>query len=75
MHFMRHSDSKLTLKTYTDGFVLSMAESIGKLPGMGDSLIDLLTGDFSCRSEFICGESDSPFLVSKITKNKALASI
>ena len=43
MELARHSDMRLTMKTYTDVAQLPLAETVRKLPSIGDSQIDSQT--------------------------------
>jgi integrase len=43
MELARHSDMRLTMKTYTDVAQLPLAETVHKLPSIGDSQIDSQT--------------------------------
>ncbi len=44
MEMMRHSDIKLTMKTYTDASQLPVKEALGKLPWLGDEPANHVTG-------------------------------
>lgn len=56
MELMRHSDMRLTMKTYTDASKLPLAEAIEKLPSLQSSPIASLNAGKSCPNVSISGE-------------------
>jgi len=59
MALMRHSDMRLTMKTYTDGSLLPLMEGVNQMPSVKSSLISSLFSGKTCPNVSISGKNRS----------------